>query len=102
MNEKIAFVAWGFISLHCKKHGAELQLMEVGGRPFYVCSEEKCMLKISALVYEKLSNDTIKMLNSGKLAVGKKWSKRYCGKSYQCEVVAAPTGKRPVISVTGV
>ncbi len=100
MNEKIAFAAWGFISLHCKHHAEEMQLKDVGGRPFYVCTDAMCTLKVPALVYEKISDDIIKTLNKGKLTVGAKWYKRYCGKNYQCEVIAVPTGKQPVIAVT--
>lgn len=99
MGERIAFTAWEFISLRCKEHQAELKLKEIRGKPCYCCDAEGCSFMLPALVYEKILDDTVKKLNSGKLAVGSQWRKKYCGRNYECTAVEMPTGKKPVIEI---
>lgn len=99
MGERIAFTAWDFVSLCCYEHKEELLLEAVNGKPFYSCPVDSCDFSIPALVYEKILDETVKKINEGKLIVGARWRKKYCGKNYECTINAAPVGKKPVITI---
>lgn len=99
MKEKIAFASWSFIKIMCAKHGEELVLKEVSGRPTYSCPNDECALQVPPAVYEKLLEDTVSKLNSNRLVIGSSWRRRYLGKTYECSILAAAAGKQPEIGI---
>lgn len=99
MKEKIAFASWSFIKIMCAKHGEELVLTEISGRPTYICPNEGCALQVPSAVYEKLLEDTVSKLNANLLVIGSHWRRRYLSKTYECSVLAAAAGKQPEIGV---
>ncbi len=99
MKEKIAFASWGFIKIICARHGEELVLKEISGRPTYVCPKEDCTLQVPSAIYEKLLEDTVSKLNANRLVIGSSWRRRYLGKTYECFILAAAAGKQPEIGI---
>ncbi len=99
MNEKIAFASWSFIKIRCAKHGEELVLTEIAGRPTYICPNAACSLQVPSAVYEKLLEDTVSKLNANRLVIGSSWKRRYLGKTYECFILSAAAGKQPEIGI---
>lgn len=99
MKERIAFASWSFIKIMCAKHGEELVLKEISGRPTYVCRNEGCTLQVPSAIYEKLLEDTVSKLNSDALIVGSSWRRRYLGRTYEGSILSAATGKQPEIGI---
>ena len=99
MSEKIAFASWNYIRLVCSVHGDELLLDEIRGRPIYRCCAERCAVKISTSLYEKILEDVISFQNKGELAVGTCWRRKNESRVVMFTVVACANGKRPEISV---
>ena len=99
MKERIAFAPWGFIQIKCAEHKEDLILVSANGKPNYCCPHSGCSLHVSDLVYEKMLEETVTLLNSNKLAIGSKWGKRIAGKTYEFFVLSAAEGKRPEIGV---
>lgn len=99
MKEKIAFASWSFIKIMCSKHGTELVLKEISGRPTYVCRNEGCTLQVPSAIYEKLLEDTVSKLNLNALAVGSNWRRRYLGRAYECTILSAAAGRQPEIGI---
>ncbi len=99
MKEKIAFASWGFIKIICAKHGEELVLKEISGRPTYVCPKEDCTLQVPSAIYEKLLEDTVSKLNANRLVIGSSWRRRHLGRTYECSILSAAAGKQPEIGI---
>ena len=99
MKETIAFASWSFIKIMCAKHGEELVLKEISGRPTYVCTKEDCTMQVPSAIYEKLLEDTVSKLNLNSLVIGGKWRRRYLGRTYECSILSAAAGKQPEIGI---
>ncbi len=99
MREKIAFASWNYIKLVCAEHREELVLGVIKGRPFYECTVQGCLTKISTAVYEKALDDVIALQNKGELTTGVKWKRKSDSRVVEFTLSSCSNGKRPEVSV---
>lgn len=99
MNEKIAFVSWGYLRLICEEHKTDLELKLVGKRTVYSCPESACILALPTELYEKLLDDVVGMQNSGSLIIGYRWQRKARNEIFEFCVVSVSQGNPPTISV---
>jgi len=77
--DKLATVPWKFLRLVCMGHDAEkpeLVLENTHKGPYYRCSKEDCAVSIPAVLYEKLLDNAVKVLNEKGAVLGYTWNRQ--------------------------
>lgn len=95
MTEKLYMVGWNFVELKCgythknkngKDYNPEMKIVEGTESAYYKCSEEHCMNRLPLLAYEKIMQESIRIINEGLVSKGYTWTVKCARQTYELTV----------------
>lgn len=108
MGNKLLFMSWNFVVLKCgydhyneqgKKYNPLMEIKEGTVGAYYDCPDEYCPNRIPMLAYEKIMEETRKIIDTDNVQIGYSWKMKCARQNYELTVLNYKEGEKIVIGI---